>query len=227
MNETIQARQKLPARKARVFLVEDHPITRDGLSQILNFQTDLMVCGQAASAAEARKEIGRTNPDVVIVDITLANGNGIDLIKDIAATHPTLRTLVLSTHDEKIYAERALRAGAHGYVMKQTPTAGVLNCIREVLAGRICVSDEMRSRMLSLLNGRPQGPTAGVELLSDRELEVFRLLGNGHGTAGISRQLCVSVSTVETYRAHIKEKLGLANAMDLVSAAVRWVQEHP
>lgn len=224
MNEGL--RNKTPTRKSRVFIVEDHPVTRDGLCQILNFQSDLVVCGQAATTAEALKEIGRTKPDVVIVDITLANGNGLDLIKDLAATHPNLRTLVLSTHDEKIYAERALRAGARGYVMKQTPTAGVLKCIREVLTGQICVSDEMRSRMLALLNGRQTGPTAGVALLSDRELEVFRLLGHGHGTADIARQLCVSVSTVETYRAHIKEKLGLANAMDLVSTAVRWVQEN-
>lgn len=209
--------------KHRVFLVEDHPVTRDGLAGIINFQSDLVVCGQSATAVAALKEIPKAKADLVIVDITLADGSGLDLIKDLAAMHPGLPTLVLSTHDEKVYAERSLRAGAHGYVMKQEPTERVLKCMRGILRGEICVSEAMRSRLLGRLHGH-RDATAGVDQLSDRELEVFRMLGEGHGTAEIAQRLHISVSTVETYRAHIKDKLGLANGMDLVTTAVRWVQ---
>lgn len=223
---TMVRRQQTAPRKHRLFLVEDHPVTRDGFTQLLNFQPDLLVCGEAATAAEARRRIPEAKPDLVIVDISLAEGNGLDLIKDLAATLPDLPTLVLSTHDEKLYAERSLRAGARGYVMKLRPTEQVLAAIRTVLRGEVCVSEDMRSRLLGSLRGG-RAATAGVQQLSDRELEVFRMLGDGHGTREIAESLKVSVSTVETYRAHIKDKLGLQNAMDLVSAAVRWVQENP
>jgi len=221
---TAQA-HKTTARRHRLFLVEDHPVTRDGFTQLINFQADLMVCGQAATAADALKQIPRAKPDLVVVDISLAEGNGLDLINDLAATWPGLRTLVLSTHDEKHYAERALRAGARGYVMKLRPTEQVLSCIRNVLRGAICVSEEMRTRLLGCLHG-DRDTAAGVQQLSDREFEVFRMIGEGHGTREIAGNIKVSISTVETYRAHIKEKLHLNNAMDLIRTAVRWVQEN-
>ncbi len=213
-------------KKHRIFLVEDHPVTREGFAQLINFQDDLIVCGQAGGAIEALKGIEKAKPDLAIVDISLADGNGIDLIKDLSVQHPDLPTLVLSTHDEKVYAERALRAGARGYLMKQEPTSIVLRSIHAVLKGEIAVSNAMRSKLLAVFHGG-RDTAAGVEALSDRELEVFRLVGEGHGTTEIAAHLHVSVSTVESYRAHIKLKLGLANAMDLVSTAVRWVQEHP
>lgn len=218
--------RKKNGKKRRLFLVEDHPVTREGFAQLINFQDDLVVCGQAGGAIEALKGIEKTKPDLAIVDISLADGNGIDLIKDLSARHPDLPTLVLSTHDEKVYAERALRAGARGYVMKQEPTAVVLRSIHAVLKGEIAVSDAMRSKLLGVFHGG-RDTAAGVESLSDRELEVFRLVGEGRGTSEIASHLHVSISTIESYRAHIKLKLGLANAMDLVSTAVRWVQEHP
>lgn len=211
-------------KKKRLFLVEDHPITREGFAQLINFQPDLMVCGQAGTAGDALREIPKAKPDLVIVDISLAGGNGLDLIKDLATSLPGMPSMVLSTHDERLYAERALRAGARGYMMKQEPTEIVLRSIRNVLRGEICVSEAMRSQLLGRLHGG--AAVSGVERLSDRELTVFQMLGEGHGTREISHHLRVSVSTVETYRAHIKEKLGLSNAMDLVSQAVRWVQSH-
>lgn len=226
MSVASRNRSALTARR-RVFLVEDHPITREGFARLLDFQPDLKVCGQAGTAAEALREIPRAKPDVAIIDLTLAGGSGLDLLKDLAVRHKALPTLVLSTHDEKLYAERALRAGARGYVMKQAPTAIVLQAVRTVLAGDIFVSDEMRSRLLGRFHRGGLPETSAVALLSDRELEVFRAIGEGHGTREIAAQLHVSVSTVETYRAHIKGKLGLANAMDLVGAAVRWVQQNP
>ena len=211
--------------KHRVFLVEDHPVMRAGFAQLVNFQDDLAVCGQAGSTAAAIREIPDAKPDLVIVDISLPDGGGIDLIKDLAARDPGLPCIVFSTHDEKIYAERALRAGARGYIMKQEPVEHVLKSIRAALRGEICVSDAMRSKLLGKIHGA-RNTASGVEQLSDRELDVFRLLGGGHGTAEIATRLHVSVSTVETYRANIKQKLGLKNAMDLVAAAVRWVEKH-
>ncbi len=209
--------------KKRVFLVEDHPVTREGFARLIDFQTDLMVCGKATSAAEAMKEIPREKPDIAIVDISLAGGNGIELVKDLAVLDPALPVLVLSMHDEKIYAGRAIRAGARGYIMKNEPIELVLRSIREVLRGQICVSEAMRTLMLEKLHGR-KSDTVGVDTLSDRELEVFRLIGEGRGTREIAKHLCISVSTAEKHRAHIKEKLGLQNAPELVSSAARWVQ---
>ncbi len=214
------------SRKRRVFLVEDHPVTREGFAQLINFQADLAVCGQASSAQEALKEIPRTKADLAIVDISLEGGNGLDLIKDLAAQQAGLPVLVLSMHDEKLYAERAIRAGARGYIMKEEPTAKVLNCIRTILNGHICVSDTIHTQLIGQMSGKKNGQVSGVERLSDRELEVFELLGHGRGTREIAKHLRVSISTVETYRSNIKSKLGLTTAMDLVRAAVRWTEAH-
>jgi DNA-binding NarL/FixJ family response regulator len=204
--------------------VEDHPVTREGFAQLINFQTDLEVCGQAGTGAQALTEIAGLNPDLVIVDISLAGTSGIELIKDLVSRHPILKVLVLSMHDESLYAERALRAGARGYVMKQVATEHVMVAIRHVLRGGVYLSERMRNQLLFNVVGRLS--TAGasdLDRLSDRELEVFELIGEGRTTAQIGASLHLSVSTVETYRAHIKEKLGLRNATELVQHAVDWI----
>ena len=214
-----------PGQKRRVFLVEDHPVTREGLAQLLNQQPDLTVCGQAGNARDASSAVDRSAPDLVIVDISLGGTNGIELIKDLAARHPKLGILVLSTHDESLYAERSLRAGARGYVMKHEPTEQVMGAIRLVLRGGIYLSERMHGRVLhKVAAGAGPGSLSDVEQLSDRELEIFQLIGRGSTTAQIAAGLHVSVSTVETHRAHIKEKLRLANATELVRRAVEWVQ---
>jgi DNA-binding NarL/FixJ family response regulator len=216
-------RTSIPSgRKRRIFLVEDHPVTREGFAQLINYQADLEVCGQAGSAAKALAAMESNRPDLLIVDISLSDSNGLELIKDLKARYPKLPSLVLSTHDESLFAERALRAGAAGYVMKQAPTTEVMAAIREVLNGRLYLSELMRSSVLHKhLQGADQG--TGVEALSDRELEVFQLVGQGHTTRQIASRLHLSVSTIETYRAHIKEKLRLNNGTELVHRAVEWV----
>ncbi len=198
---------------------------REGLAQLLNQQPDLEVCGQAGTAREGMTGVGQLSPDLVIVDISLGGTSGLELIKDISSRQPDLRILVLSTHDESLYAERSLRAGAKGYVMKHEPTEKVMSAIRMILRGGIYLSERMQGRVLHKVAA---GPTATVgsdiEQLSDRELEIFQLIGRGRTTSQIAAGLHVSVSTVETHRAHIKEKLKLSNATELVRCAVEWVQ---
>lgn len=211
--------------KHRIFLVDDHPITREGLARLIDHECDLEVCGQAGTAAKAVAEIESLRPDLVIVDVSLTSGpSGLELIKDLASRNGRLRMLALSTHDEALYAERALRAGAKGYVMKQEPTEKVMQAIHQILEGRIYLSEAMNDRMLRKLSHPGSVPTASeIENLSDRELEVFRLLGQGRGTRQIAKELHLSISTVETHRSHIKEKLHLASASELVRRAVEWV----
>ena len=214
-----------PKSKQRIFLVDDHPITREGLARLINHERDLEVCGQANTAAKAVTDIEPLKPDLVVVDVSLTTGaSGLELIKDLAARHPRLRMLALSTHDEALYAERALRAGAKGYVMKQEPTEKVMAAIRQVLAGGIFLSDAMKDRLLRKITQSGSAPSASeIERLSDRELEVYRLIGQGRGTRQIADELHLSMSTVETYRTHIKEKLHLSSASELVRRAVEWV----
>jgi len=214
-----------PKSKQRIFLVDDHPITREGLARLINHERDMEVCGQANTAAKAVTDIEPMKPDLVVVDVSLTTGaSGLELIKDLAARHPRLRMLALSTHDEALYAERALRAGAKGYVMKQEPTEKVMAAIRQVLAGGIFLSDAMKDRLLRKITQSGSAPSASeIERLSDRELEVYRLIGQGRGTRQIADELHLSMSTVETYRTHIKEKLHLASAPELVRRAVEWV----
>ncbi len=213
------------ARRARrIFLVEDHPVTREGFAQLIDFQPDLRVCGQAGEAAEALSAIETLKPELVIVDLSLGSSNGLELIKDLQARQPALPVLVLSTHDESLYAERAVRAGARGYVMKQSPTRAVMSAIRKVLAGELWLSEAMRARLVRKHLRGAEGETGSdVGALSDRELEVFELIGNGHTTRQIAGKLSLSISTVETYRAKIKEKLWLSNAVELVRRAADWV----
>jgi DNA-binding NarL/FixJ family response regulator len=210
--------------KHKVFLIEDHPVTRDGLAQLINYQHDLEVCGHAGSASQALEGIRSTQPGLIIVDVSLPDAHGIELIKDLVALQSDLRILALSMHDETLYAERALRAGASGYVMKQEPTEVVMGAIRKVLLGQTFLSPRMQERALRRFAGHSAAtPRSGMESLTDRELEVFELIGRGLSTREVSAQLRLSVSTVETYRAHLKEKLHLSNATELAHRAIEWV----
>jgi DNA-binding NarL/FixJ family response regulator len=211
--------------KRRLYLVEDHPVTRQGFAQLINFETDLQVCGQAGSAAQALAEIPAAKPHLVVVDISLAGTSGLQLIKDLVARDAAPPILVLSTHDEALYAERALRAGAKGYIMKHAPTDEVMKAIRTVLRGGVYLSERMQGRLVEMVaRGGPAVSVSDVERLSDRELEVFTLIGLGRSTAQISASLHVSGSTVATHRTHIIEKLELENTRELMRRAVAWVQ---
>lgn len=210
--------------KRRVLIVDDHPIVRQGLALLINQEHDLAVCGQAEDAHEAIRAIRESEPDMVIVDISLKDTSGVELIKDLQVQHPNLPILTLSMHDEAVYGERALRAGARGYIMKQEATEKVVTAIRRVLAGEIYVSDGMAAKMVSKLVGGPSRKTGSpVERLSDRELEVFRMLGEGYNTREMAEKLHLSIKTIETYRAHIKDKLALADASELLRSAIQWV----
>jgi len=210
--------------KIRVLLIDDHPILRRGLAQLINQEADLTVCGEAEDAPKAFELVGTLRPDVAVVDISLKSGNGIELIKNVKARYPELAMLVLSMHDESLYAERALRAGGLGYIMKEEAIEQVLVAIRRVLTGEIFLSDKMKSKMLQqLANGRTKAIVSPIEHLSDRELEVFRLIGEGHSTRQIAGELHLSVRTVEAYREYIKAKLNLKNSTELVQHAFHWV----
>ncbi len=210
--------------KIRVFVVDDHPIVRQGLSQLINREPDLLVCGEAEDARTALDALGPAKPDIVIVDVSLDGPDGIELLKTIRSRDSKLPVLMLSMHDESLYAERALRAGANGYIMKQEATERVLIAIRQILSGEVYVSDRMSQKMMQQFIHR-SGPAMSSPMaeLTDRELEVFRLIGHGHGTRQIAEELHLSVKTVESYYAHIKEKLTLKNARELVQHAVQWV----
>src|SRR5580698_2393533 len=197
------------AAKKNIFIVDDHPIVRQGLALLINRESDLAVCGDAEEANSARPRIEDLKPDLVIVDISLNGPDGLELLKSIRARDPNLPVLILSMLDELLYAERALRAGANGYIMKQQATEQVLVAIRRILGGEIYVSERMSNKMLHLfVGGSPAAhQSSPVADLTDRELEVFRLIGEGHGTRQIADELHLSIKTVESYQAHIKEKL--------------------
>jgi DNA-binding NarL/FixJ family response regulator len=222
------ARQS-PVLKARVLVVDDHPIVRQGLSELIGQEADLEVSEAVENAAEALKTLQHRLPDVAIVDLSLKDGNnGLDLIKDIKSRWPSLPMLVLSMHDETVYAERCLRAGARGYVMKGEPGDVVMDAVRRVRAGRVWLSEKMAGRLLDkLADSDLSMRRATVESLSDRELEVFRLLGEGFGTRAIGEKLQLSTKTIETYREHIKTKLGLESAGELLQYAIRWAHTNP
>jgi len=210
--------------KRTVLIVDDHPIVRQGLAMLINQEQDLVVCGQAEDAHEAMRAVRESEPDMVIVDISLKETSGVELIKDLQVQHPDLPILTLSMHDEAVYGERALRAGARGYIMKQEATEKVVTAIRRVLEGEIYVSDGMAAKMVSkLVVGAGKRTGSPVERLSDRELEVFRMLGEGYNTREMAEKLHLSVKTIETYRAHIKDKLGLQDASELLRSAIQWV----
>jgi len=210
--------------KAKVLIVDDHPIVRQGLVQLVNQQADLMVCCESEEPAKAFEAIATVRPDILVVDISLKSGSGLELIKNVKATYPHLPALVLSMHDELLYAERALRAGARGYIMKQEAIDKVLVAIRRVLAGELYLSDEMNRRMLhQFVGGQSKFAQSPIERLSDRELEVFRLIGSGRTTRQIADELHLSVKTVETHRAHIMDKMRIQTANELALRAFQWV----
>ncbi len=212
--------------KARVLLVDDHPLVRSGLSQLIDREADLVVCGEASDAPGALEALETSRPDVVVLDISLDEDiGGLALIKDIKLRSPKLFVLVLSMHDQTVFAERAIRAGAGGYVMKDESAETILTAIRKVLRGQIHLSDQMIEKMLATIVGRRPG-TDGflVDSLTDRELEVLLLLGQGTGTSQIAKKLHLSVKTVESHQARIKEKLKLADSAQLRKYAIQWTQ---
>jgi DNA-binding NarL/FixJ family response regulator len=216
------------ASRKRVFLVDDHPLVREWLTNLINQQPDLVVCGEAESAPQAQAAIVQLLPDVAIVDLSLTNSSGLELIKDLHAACPGVAVLVLSMHDESLYAERVLRAGARGYIMKRETTHNVIAAIRQVLAGKTYISDKVAAALAAQLVAS-KTPLRGspVEQLSDRELAVFELLGQGRGTRQIAETLRLSVKTVQTYCGRIKEKLNVGSATELIREAVRWQEDRP
>jgi DNA-binding NarL/FixJ family response regulator len=209
--------------KTRVLVVDDHPIVRQGLALLINRESDLVVCGEAEEMHTAMQEILTTHPDIVVVDISLSGPDGLELLKSIRTRHPHLPVLILSMHDESIYAERALRAGANGYIMKQEATEKVLEALRRIVNREIYVSDRVANKMLQqYIGGNAVAQRSPVADLTDRELEVFRLIGDGHSTRQIAEELRLSVKTVESYQAHIKEKLSLRSARELMQHAIQW-----
>src|SRR5277367_3769272 len=224
MSVRVRPEQLTEQKKAKVFLVDDHPLVREWLTQLIQREDDLAICGEAEDTQEALLKIAETKPDIVIADISLKSTHGLELVKDLQVRFPTLPVLILSMHDESLYAERVLRAGARGYITKQEATKKILLAIRQVLGGQIYISDKMASRMVhKMVLGRVQEQKSPIERLTDRELEVFQLIGRGHGTRKIAAELHLGVKTVESYRARIKEKLKLEDGTQLLQQAIQWV----
>jgi len=213
--------------KRRIFIVDDHPAVQEGLAAVVNQQRDLEICGMAGTARKAMEAISDSRPDVVIVDLSLQDGNGLELIKDLHARDHKLPLLVLSMHDEALYAERVLHAGAGGYVMKKEPMSVLLTAVRHVLNGGVYLSEPLKAKIVGFHVGRAHPVIhSPVELLSDRELEVFELTGQGLGTREVAERLKLSMKTVSCYRQSIKSKLGLKNGTELTRQAIHWVEAH-
>lgn len=208
----------------RILVVDDHPIVRYGVRQLIDAEPGLQVCGEADSAPSALAFAKSSRPEVVLVDLSLLESSGLSLIRELSDSAPEVRVLVLSMHDEAHFAERALRAGARGYIMKQEAIGGLVHAIRVVLSGRIYVSETVAQGVLERIGTAERFPVGSLAALTDRELEVFELIGRGGSTAAIARHLGVSVKTVETYRANIKTKFNLKDATDLVRYATSWTQ---
>jgi DNA-binding NarL/FixJ family response regulator len=211
------------APKSRVFIIDDHPLVREGLTNLINGQDDLVVCGEANDSAETINGITKARPDVALIDISLKNESGLELVKALASRFPHVALIVLSMHDEALYAERALRAGARGYVMKHETSKSVLASIRRVLTGGVYVSERLVNKMaLRVASSQESAVSSPVERLSDRELEIFRLLGQGRTTSQIAADLNLSLKTVQAYCARAKEKFGVTSLTELLRAAIRW-----
>jgi DNA-binding NarL/FixJ family response regulator len=214
-----------PSSRKKIMLVDDHPMMRAGLAQFINKQPDMETCGEFGSAAEAFEACHKLDPDLVVTDVTMPVKGGIEFIKDLLALDPELVVLVVSMHDETVYAERVLRAGARGYIMKEAGGENFLAAIRQVLGGQVYVSPRISAKILDNLTARkPRGSNSPIEKLSDREFEIFQLIGQGKGTRDIAKQLHLSPKTVEVHRGHIKEKLELKDATALVHQAIRWFE---
>ena len=216
------AKNKKPVKN--ILIVDDHPMMRNGLAQLINNDPEFKVTAEADTAGQALDLVTRQKFDLALLDISLPDKNGLELIKDFKSLKPELPILVVSMHDEIIYAERVLRAGARGYIMKQEGGQKFLEAIRQVLSGQVFVSNHMSARILEIFSGHlNEKPSSPVQKLSDREFEVFQMIGQGTGTRTIAEQLHLSIKTVEVHRANIKEKLAIKTATDLVRYAVRWV----
>ena len=223
MTNPYVSEQITPLVKKSVFVIDDHPLLRQGLAMLINQQADMRVCGEAEDMRVAMQCIVQLNPDIIVLDISLKGPDGLEVLKTIRATNPDLPVLVLSMHDEAAYAARAVRARANGYIMKQEATEKVLVAIRRILDGEIYLSDAMSKKLLQqFIEGNSSPMESRVAALSDRELEVFRLIGEGRATREIAQELHLSVKTVETYQAHIKEKLGLKSGRELIQQAIQW-----
>lgn len=219
--------QSLPASRARVLIVDDHELIRSGLRQLINSQPGLRVCGEAENASDGLSRVQELRPDLLIVDLSLQSGNGLDLVREVVTLHPAINVLVLTVHDERDYGERVLQAGAVGYVNKQEPADTVLTAIQEVLAGRMYFSQALTDRVMQRAMRNASAPTeSAVVDLSNRELEVFNLLGQGLTTEEIANRLFLSPNTVGTYRERIKIKLHLPNSAALSHFATLWVAEN-
>jgi DNA-binding NarL/FixJ family response regulator len=210
----------------RILIVDDHPLVREGLTMRLSLQHDLQVCGEAATEEEALTLVNKTAPNLVLVDISLKSGHGIELVKQIKSRHPRVKMLVVSGFDESLYAERALRAGALGYLNKQESNEKLLDAIRTVLAGKRFVSALIAQRLVGQALGDADQTNTPIDRLSDRELQIFHLIGKGLTTSAIADQLFISTHTIDTHRENIKHKLSIPNAGELTRAAVQWVLEN-
>jgi DNA-binding NarL/FixJ family response regulator len=208
--------------KKRILIVDDHPMMREGLAQLIDHEPDLETAAQADSAAVALQTISASLPDLLLLDISLPDKSGLEVIKDVRTLHPSLPILVVSMHDESLYAERVLRAGGRGYIMKQEGGKKLMSAIRQILDGRIYVSEKMSAKILETFSGHRANSQSPVEKLSDREFEVFQFLGQGEGTRQIAKRLHLSVKTVEVHRANIRKKLELVTGGELVHYAIRW-----
>jgi len=219
------ARSTPVSPKLKVLLVDDHPITRQGMKALVNQQPNLEVCGEADNAAYAIELVGRLRPDLAIVDIALKTTNGIELTKNIKVHAPNLPVLIVSMHDEGLYAERALRAGAMGYLMKQEASEKIIAAIQRLLQGEIYLSDKIKEKMLHrFVNKKGEGMVFSIDTLSDREMEVFQLIGNGYSTRQIAQKLNLSSKTIDSYREHLKLKLNLESGAELVRHAIQWAR---
>ena len=226
VSATEQAQRTSGMGPLRIVIVDDHPIVRKGLTELINHERDMTVCGESGTIAGALERILADPPDVAIVDLSLGMESGVQLVKTLDASLPNVRVLILSMHDETLHAERALAAGARGYIMKQEAMPNLINAIRTVASGKTYVSPQMSERIVARVTAArtKQDARAPLERLSDREREVFALIGRGLRTSDIAEQLDLSTKTVETYQARIKEKLGLTNGHELIRAAVSWTQ---
>jgi DNA-binding NarL/FixJ family response regulator len=214
--------RRVPEKRRRILVVDDHPLTRHGMAQLIGQQRDLIVCGEAGNAEQALERVRALRPDLVLVDVTLPGKPGLEFIKDLATLYPEVVALVVSMHDESLYAERALRAGARGYLMKSAGGEELIEAIRQVFTGQVYLSQHLSAQILNSLSGSRRGTPGILNVLSDREFEVFQLIGEGLTTNEIGSRLHISGKTVETHRLHIRDKLGLKTPPELTKYAVRW-----
>lgn len=222
---TLESQEEEPKR---IVIVDDHPMVRERLAELMSREPDLEVCGEAEDRCQALAVIARTHPDLAIVDLTLKGSHGMDLIKDLQATQPAVRILVVSMQEESLYAERVIRAGARGYITKQEATRNIMQAVRKVLAGEVYLSESLAAQLITRMVGRPRLDNVfSASALADRELQVFEMIGRGLGTRQIAEQLHLDVKTIETYRARIKEKLQLKDAAELLQRAIAWVHARP